>query len=174
MTTAAIDAYLSELAVGLRLYPGRPTDIVDEVRDHLLEAMERGQTEGLTPNASEQRAVEALGDPRDLARRLVTDKAWLRTRFMLPIALLLGLVMAIIDNQPDWDDTGVSAFAIVCVTGLMSLFEPTRPWLWAAAIGGWFPLIAISLHGNYGAVLALLIAFGAAYAGSASRRVLAS
>lgn len=94
-----------------------------------------------------------------------------RTRVLLPIALILGLVMALIDNQPGWDDTGVTALAIVCVTGVLSLFEPTRPWLWAIAIGGWFPLIAISLHGNFGAVLALFFAFGAAYGASFVRRL---
>ncbi|MBK5255120.1 MAG: hypothetical protein JJE39_03725 [Vicinamibacteria bacterium] len=93
---------------------------------------------------------------------------------MLPIALLTGLVMALIDNQPGWDDTGVSAFAVISAAGVLSLVEPARPWLWAAAIGGWFPLIAISLHGNYGATLALLFALGAAYAGSFLRRATAS
>jgi hypothetical protein len=96
------------------------------------------------------------------------------TRFLLPIALILGLVMALIDNEPGWDDAGVSALAIVCVSGILSLFEPTRPWLWAMAIGGWFPLLAISLHGNYGALLALLFAFGASYAASFLRRVAAA
>jgi hypothetical protein len=93
---------------------------------------------------------------------------------MLPIALLLGLVMALIDNQPSWDDTGLSALAIVGATGLLSLIEPTRPWLWAIAIGSWFPLLAISLHGNFGALLALLFAFAASYTGSFVRRAFAS
>lgn len=174
MRSSLIDNFLLELATALRNYPGRREEVVDEVRDHLHEAMERGQAAGLTPLASEQRAVEAFGDARALATRLVAQKAWVRTRWLLPIALLLGLVMAIIDNQPTWDDTGVSVFAIVCAAGVLSILEPVRPWLWAAAIGGWFPLIAVAIHGTYGAFLALLIAFGAAYTGSLMRRAMAS
>ena len=174
MMGASVDRYLNELGAGLRPYPGRKSDVVNEIRDHLLEAIERRRGEGLTvPEAAEQ-AMSALGSPRDLAQQIVAQRAWGRTRAMLPICLLLGLVMALIDNQPTWDDTGVSAFAIMGATGALSLFEPTRPWLWALVIGAWFPLLAISLHGNYGALLALLFAFGASYTGSFVRRSLAA
>ncbi len=174
MTPAFVDRYLRQLESGLALYPGRREDVIDEVRDHLLESVERGQARGLAPDDAAQRAVEAFGDPEVVARRLMAHRVWMRTRVMLPLALITGLSLAIIDNQPNWDDTGISAFAVVCATGLLSLIEPTRPWLWATAVGGWFPLLAITLHGNYGAILALFIAIGAAYAGSFARRAMGS
>jgi hypothetical protein len=42
---------------------------VDEARDHLLEARDRGIAEGLDPRAAEIAAIEAFGDPAAVAAR---------------------------------------------------------------------------------------------------------
>jgi hypothetical protein len=44
-------------------------------------------------------------------------------------------------------------------------------WLWALAVGAWIPLWGIISMQNYGALLALIIAFVGAYAGVLARKV---
>ena len=170
----SFEPYLAELQRSLALYPGRCADVLDEVRDHLLEARERALQSGSSSAEAERRALQAFGPPGLLARRFVAQKSRTRVRKLLPLALLVGLGMAYVDNLPNWDDTGVSAFAVLASTALLGLFEPTRPYLWAAAIGAWFPLLSIVLHGNYGAFMALGIAFIGAYGGCFARRLSAS
>jgi hypothetical protein len=92
-------------------------------------------------------------------------------KFLLPAALVLGLLIAYVDSRPNWDDTGVTAVALFAASGLWAFLSPNRPWLWALAIGLWVPAFAIVSAGNYGSLLALLVAFAGAYAGMALRRV---
>ena len=97
----------------------------------------------------------------------------MRPRFLLIIALGLGLLFAYVDTRPNWDDTGVIAMAVAISCAILGALEPRRPWLWAIAVGIWLPLADMILHHNFGALLALLFAFGGAYAGMVLRRVLA-
>ena len=93
-------------------------------------------------------------------------------RFLLAIALSLGLLIACIDSQPNWDDTGVTAFAILIVCGLLGAAAPQRPWLWALAVGLWVPVFGIAMTGNFGALFALVFAFVGSYGGMACRRAI--
>ena len=90
---------------------------------------------------------------------------------LLTVALGLGLWITWFDSRPNWDDTGITAAAILIVCGLLGAWSPRRPWLWALAVGLWIPLWGIARHHNWGALLALAIAFGGAYAGMALRRL---
>jgi hypothetical protein len=94
-------------------------------------------------------------------------------KILLPLALAFGLVIAYVDSRPNWDDTGITAAAVFVTCGLFGLLAPTRPWLWALAIGLWIPLYEIATTRNYGSLLALVIAFVGAYAGMAVRRIVA-
>lgn len=169
-----LEAYLAELHRALALYPGRRSEVVDEIRDHLAEASRRAQQVGCSEDEAERLALEAFGDPVSLARRFVTQESGARVWRLLPLALALGLAMAWVDSRPTWDDTGVSAFAVLTTCGLLGLFEPTRPYLWAVAIGAWFPLLALLQHGSMGASLALAFAFAGAYCGRFVRRLAAA
>ena len=92
---------------------------------------------------------------------------------LLGIAVVLGLGIAWVDSRPTWDDAGITAAAIFSATALLGLTLPRYAWLWALAVGGWIPVLGITLHRNYGAALALLVAFVGAYAGAIARQVLA-
>ncbi len=94
------------------------------------------------------------------------------SKAMLLAALALGLLIAYADTRPNWDDTGVTALALVAGCGLWGFLGPGRPWLWALATGLWTPALGIALAHNYGSLLALPIAFAGAYAGMALRRTL--
>jgi hypothetical protein len=94
-----------------------------------------------------------------------------RWLFMLvPLALALGLAIAYIDSSPGWDDTGVSAAAVLGTSGLFGLLYPARPWLWALAVGVWIPASGIVREFNYASLLALVFSFAGAYAGAVVRR----
>jgi hypothetical protein len=40
------------------------------------------------------------------------------TRALLPLALGFGLLIAYVDSRPNWDDTGVTALALLAGSGL--------------------------------------------------------
>ena len=71
-------------------------------------------------------------------------------KVLFVIALALGLLIAYVDSQPTWDDTGITVLALVVTSGLLGLLSPKRPWLWALAVGVWIPLLAIVSHHNFG------------------------
>jgi hypothetical protein len=89
------------------------------------------------------------------------------------IAVALGLFIAYVDSRPNWDDTGITAGAIFVTCGVLAIVSPSRPWLWALAVGIWIPVLGIAMTRNYSAILALVFAFAGAYAGMAFRKVLA-
>lgn len=92
-------------------------------------------------------------------------------RILLVVALGLGLAITYVDSRPNWDDTGVTAAAILVSCGLLGALGPKQPWLWALAVGLWIPLFGIVRAQNFGSLLALAIAFAGAYAGMALRRI---
>ena len=96
----------------------------------------------------------------------------MRTVMWLGIALLLGGLITYVDTRPTWDDTGVTAAAILIASGLLGFLGPRRPWLWALAVGTWIPLLGILRSGNLGTLLALAVAFAGAYGGMALRKAI--
>ena len=65
-------------------------------------------------------------------------------QILVPAALVLGLLIALVDTSPGWDDTGVTAAAVFACCGLLSTLHPARPWLWALAVGMWIPALGIA------------------------------
>lgn len=90
---------------------------------------------------------------------------------LLIVALALGFLVTYVDSRPNWDDTGVTAAAILVSCGLLGAAEPRQPWLWALAVGLWIPILRIARTQNYGSLLALAVAFVGAYAGMSFRRL---
>jgi hypothetical protein len=87
-------------------------------------------------------------------------------------ALAPGLALALVDASPGWDDTGVSAVAVLLGTAVFGAARPARAWLWALAVGLWIPAMGITLHHNPAALVALVPAALGAYAGAGARRLL--
>lgn len=91
---------------------------------------------------------------------------------LLAIAIVLGIAIAYVDARPSWNDTGITAMAVLFVCASLGALAPERPWLWALGVGVWIPLWGISHSRNYGSLLALGFAFAGAYAGMAFRKTL--
>lgn len=94
-------------------------------------------------------------------------------KLLFVAALACGAGIAYVDSRPTWDDTGVTAAAVLAVSGLLGLASPRRAWLWALAVGAWVPAWGIANSGNYGSLLALAFAFAGAYAGAGVRKAMA-
>lgn len=91
---------------------------------------------------------------------------------MLAISLALGGLVTYVDSRPTWDDTGITAGALLIISGVFGFVEPKRPWVWALALGVWILLLGIVRTQNYSAILALIVTFVGAYGGMAVRRLL--
>lgn len=95
---------------------------------------------------------------------------------LLALAVLTGICIAFVDSRPTWDDTGITAGAMLLSSGLFTLLGYRRPWLIALAIGLWTPVYETYLSGHFEMpevilfpLLILLIPMVGAYAGWAVR-----
>jgi hypothetical protein len=155
----------------LRLYPGGfrrayGTEAERVLRDLLRDERRRGP----------------LGLPRlwarvllDLLATAIKERGAQMKTFdwlLLAGALVLGLALALVDSRPGWDDTGVSAGALLVAAALFGAARPSRAWLWAPALGLWIPVLGIVVRGNLAALIALVPAFLGAFAGAGARRLL--
>jgi hypothetical protein len=64
-----IEEFLEGFERSLRLSGRHKQRVLDEARDHLIEARDRGIAAGLDPRAAEIAAIEAFGDPAVVASR---------------------------------------------------------------------------------------------------------
>ena len=93
-------------------------------------------------------------------------------RIALLAGLTIGIIIGYIDSRPTWDDTGVTAVAILATSLVLGALAPERPWATALVVGVWIPLFGILTRANYGSLLALAFAFAGAYAGMLLRRAI--
>ena len=83
------------------------------------------------------------------------------------MALCAGLGIAWVDSRPGWDDTGLTAGALVIAAAMASLAR-VPPWLAAALVAG--PILVAELPVSSGVLLAIPFAIAGAYAGTFVRR----
>ena len=95
----------------------------------------------------------------------------MRQKLLIPVALILGLLIALVDTSPGWDDTGITAMALLASCGLLGAVEPARPWRWALLVGLWIPAINVARHHSFGSVLALAFCLVGAYLGALAGRL---
>ncbi len=81
------------------------------------------------------------------------------------LAVVCGAVFTYVDSRPNWDDTGITAIAILLTCGVFAFASPHRWWIWAIAIGMWIPLVGIVRTQNIAAILALVVALIGAFLG---------
>jgi hypothetical protein len=171
-----IKAYLRNLERQLWLRGLADHDDLEEIRSHLLEALEGGVAQGLSREDAEHQALKSFGDVKTVLASFESERKDLVQKILLALAILTGLFIAFVDSRPTWDDTGITAGALLLSSGLLTLLGYRRPWLIALAIGIWTPLYETYLSHNFrlpGVILfplvVLLISTIGAYAGWAAR-----
>ena len=98
---------------------------------------------GLSPEGAEREATVRFGSPETVANTFAAERFAVLNRVLFLAAVLIGIGIAYVDSRPPWDDTGVTAFALLTSAAVFGLARPRRPWLWALAIGLWIPLFAL-------------------------------
>jgi hypothetical protein len=92
-------------------------------------------------------------------------------RVLLAAAAAAGLLVTYVDSRPNWDDTGITVFALLFLSGIIGLFVRLRPWLFGLAIGIWLPLGAIILTHDLRFLGVLVFPMAGVYAGWGLRRL---
>jgi len=172
MTSRAVEAYLARLERELGKRGLRDARIVEEARGHLVDAMERGRQRGLSVEAAEEEAVARFGEPDAVAATFATERYRMLNRSLFVLATVVGLLIAYVDSRPTWDDTGITAFALLFSGAVFGVLGPQRPWLWALAIGVWIPLYAFvraPTPGKLAMLLVLAFPLAGAYGGMVLR-----
>jgi hypothetical protein len=148
MANAIRRKYLDELTIELRARGLRSGRIVEETSAHLDDVVQGLMREdAITLEAAERAAQQRFGAPVAVATRFASQHFGLDAMAVLAASLLLGFAISWMDNRPNWDDTGVTAFALLLTGGAMGLVVPRRPWLWAIAIWLWLPAWNIAKTG---------------------------
>ena len=106
-----------------------------------------------------------------MEKSLLTDiKFWITAI----LSTLAGMIIAWIDSQPGWDDTGITAGMLFIASALAGFFYPRKAWLWAILCGIWIPVVAIQRRGDLIMFIVLIITFGGAYSGYLIRKIIKS
>jgi hypothetical protein len=83
------------------------------------------------------------------------------------LSLCAGIAIAWVDTRPRWDDTGVTAGALLLASAAASLAR-VPPWLAAVLVAG--PILVAELPRGTGVLLAIPFALAGAYGGALARR----
>jgi len=85
----------------------------------------------------------------------------------LAVSVVAGIAIGWMDSRPGYDDTGVTAVALVVAASVASFTAGRTPWLWALTTGIWVPLLELpATTSTGGPLLALAFAGGGAAIGS--------
>jgi hypothetical protein len=164
-----IASYLKTLEREMKWNATFHTDVFAEIESHLMDSVEANLRRGMNKTEAEEEALRRFGSIRFVLSSFEKERITTMQKVLIGIAAIVGLFSLYVDTRPTWDDTGVLAFGILLICGLLALIGFQRPWLLALVVGVWIPLHGILITHNYGSVLALLIAFIGAYAGWAFR-----
>ena len=167
-------SYVRQLDCELRKRFVVDARLLDEIRDHLIDASDRKRQRGYSLASADEEAIEQFGPPDIVAEAFAADRSRVLHRCLFVLATMAGFAIAYVDSRPTWDDTGITAAAMVPVAGLLGFVGPRRAWVWALAVGSWIPAYAVARSpspGTLGMVIVLVFPAMGAYAGVALRHV---
>lgn len=155
-----LDRYLERLSRSLTAGPEELRDLIDEARDHLLQATADHERQGADPEAAARQAVEQFGEVSQLAQDWEPVLAMLDAR-RFARRLLLGLlfvastgfagIVVVPGHDPTNNPGHIAVAALLTVTLLtvvlsrqqeIWLRERWRPWLLAAGRSGRWGFVA--------------------------------
>lgn len=145
---------------------------LEEIESHLLESVDQGLADGLSLESAQQRALQRFGSVPTVAAHYSRARRFWMYRILWIVAPAIGLLIAYVDSLPRWDDTGITALALLVASGLLGMLSPRRPWLWALLVGAWIPLAGIFFRHDPTMLIVLIFPFAGAYAGMLANRLL--
>ena len=92
MMSALLEAYLSRLARELRKHGLQDRRIVEEAREHLVDAIEEGQQRGLSVDAAEREAFVRFGPPETVAAHFATERYRMVNRLLVILTRIARLI----------------------------------------------------------------------------------
>jgi hypothetical protein len=174
MRSPRVESYLNELAVELGRRAITTPRFLEEVEGHLADAVESGRLRGLSLEAAERDALDRFGQPSAVAETFASGRLRTRHAILVVLAVAMGIFIAYVDSRQTWDDTGITAFAMLAIGALLSMFSSRRPWLLALAVGVWIPahaIVSAPAPGSFAMLVVLVFPFAGAYAGTVLRRL---
>ncbi len=84
---------------------------------------------------------------------------------LLVIGAVLGALIGWIDSSPNWNDAGITAAALIVVSGSLGFVKPNRAWLFAIVVGIWVPIFNFLRHHDLNSWMVIMIAIAGAYIG---------
>ena len=107
MTSAPLEAYLSQLERELRKHGLLDRRIVEEAREHLVDAIDHGLERGLSVDAAEREAFVRFGPPETVAAYFATERYRMSNRLPLILTRLEGLMRRNDPNSGHYHDVAV-------------------------------------------------------------------
>ena len=98
-----------------------------------------------------------------------SNRVFIAPAASIVLAIVAGIGIAMIDNQPGYDDTGVTAAGLAIAALVAVLIEGSGRVLRVAAIavlvGIWIPIFEIAAPGTYGSLLSFVFSAVGAFIG---------
>jgi uncharacterized protein involved in exopolysaccharide biosynthesis len=117
MTPGRLDDYLRALEDALRGRGLEPSRIVDEAREHLVDAIEEGLRRGLAQEDAERDALDRFGPPHLLAAQAPTPRSYAMARMTNALDAVIG----------NWRwMTGATALAAIVAGGAAYYWLPAQ------------------------------------------------
>ena len=170
-----IDDYIRQLQRELRTRFVDDPHAIDEVRDHLVTAVEQSLSAGRSVVEAEAQAVSRVGAPEIVATAIAERRTRWLDRCLMVTGAAVGLCIAYVDSRPGWDDTGITAGLLVLSATVLGLISPRRAWRWSLCVGLWIPLYLFARSPRLSsAAFLVILAFplAGAYLGRLGRRVI--
>ena len=150
-----VAGYVNDLARALRVRGAYTRDLVDEVRDHLVDSVEAGERRGLSSDAAEDEALTKIGTPEAVAQHAAADDPRFRRGVLLTLCLCttcsvayLSLSLLILRPPRASHAWPAEAVFVLVVTAL------TFAWVKAGGLSSWirpvlmFGTLALSALGG--------------------------